>query len=148
VNVDDDRYDFNLNAVALDDQLKNDVVLVGMLEKLSPYDVFLDSGANKSMWKHKDLLDDIREESEVGTTGVDGSRLVTAEIGNLPGFFDVSCSERAVANILSLSEVEDRFERVEYKKGQYYRVYVTDSYFIEFRRRYGVYIGNLREYLR
>ena len=148
VNVEDDRDDFNLNAVALNDQLREDVVLVGILDKLSPYDVFLDSGANKSMWKHKHLLEDVREECEVGTTGVDGGRLVTAEIGHLPGFFDISCSERAVANILSLSEVEDRFERVEYKKGQYYRVYVTEQYYIEFRRRYGVYIGNLREYLR
>ena len=59
------------------------------------------------------FLDDVRKEREVGTTGVDGGRLVTSEIGHLPGFFDVSCSERAVANILSLSEVEDRFDRVE-----------------------------------
>ena len=92
------------------------------------------------------ILSDVRIDVPISTRGVNGS-FVTDTVGHLDGFFDIYGSSSAVANILSLSECEDRFARIDYKKGKWYRVYVTETHYIEFRRRYGIYIGNLREYM-
>lgn len=62
--------------------------------------------------------------------------------GTLHGFFDVSGSTKALANTLLLSECEDRFDRIDDKKGKYDRVWVNDNYYIDFHRRYGA--GGLR----
>lgn len=131
-----------LSAVSLDELITS----VNFLGQLDEYDALLDSGANKSIWKSMDILADVRTDVPISTRGVNG-KFVTDTVGRLEGFFDVYGSRSAVANILSLSECEDRFDRIEYKKGEWYRVYVTETYYIEFRRRYGIYIGNLREYL-
>ena len=82
----------------------------------------------------------------ISTQGVNGV-FTTDTVGIIESFFDIHGCASAIANILSLAECEDRFERIDYRKGEWYRVYVRRDYYIEFRRRYGIYIGNLREYL-
>lgn len=139
---DDDDYGYLMSAVSFDELIAN----VNFLGQLDEYDALLDSGANKSIWKNMNILVDVRTDVPISTRGVNG-KFVTDTVGRLEGFFDIYGSHSAVANILSLSECEDRFDRIEYKKGEWYRLYVTDTYYIEFRRRYGIYIGNLREYL-
>lgn len=140
---DDEDYGYSLLSAVSFDEL---IASVNFLGQLDEYDALLDSGANKSIWKHMDILVDVRTDAPISTRGVNG-KFVTDTVGRLEGFFDIYGSHSAVANILSLSECEDHFDRIEYKKGEWYRVYVTDTYYIEFRRRYGIYIGNLREYL-
>ena len=92
------------------------------------------------------MLIGVKDTHPVPTRGIDGTFSATQR-GMLPGFFDVSGDKRALWNILSLSKCEDRFDRIDYVKGKHYRVWVDDDYYIDFRRRYGVFIGNLREYL-
>ena len=139
----DDYLGYSLmSAVSFDELVAN----VNFLGQLDDYDALLDSGANKSIWRNMNILINVRTDTPISTRGVNG-RFVTDTVGTLEGFFDIYGSHSAVANILSLSECEDRFKRIDYKKGEWYRVYVTDTYYIEFRRRYGIYIGNLREYL-
>jgi len=140
---DDEDQGYSLISAVSFDEL---IASVNFLGQLDEYGVLLDSGANKSIWKHMNILVDVRTDAPISTRGVNG-RFVTDTVGRLEGFFDIYGSYSAVANILSLSECEDRFARIDYKKGQYYRVYVDETYYIEFRRRYGIYIGNLREYL-
>jgi len=122
------------------------VIAAGFLNKLDEYDVFLDSGANISLWKDMSILDNVHDSTPMSTRGISGNFTVTQR-GMLPGFFEISGGPQAIGNILSLSQVEDHVSRIDYVKGEYYRVWVSETYFIEFRRRYGVYIGNMREYL-
>ena len=143
MSVADDEGFTLMSAVSFDDFLAS----VNFLDRLDEYDVLLDSGANKSIWKNMSVLEDIRTSDPISTRGINGKFTIDT-VGHLRGFFDVYGSERAVANILSLSECEDRFQRIDYEKGQWYRVYITKDYYIEFRRRYGIFIGNLREYLK
>jgi hypothetical protein len=138
---------FNLmSAVSVVDQ--NDrLAAIGLFDSLDPYDAFLDSGCNNTIWRNMAMCTNVYDDPRpYSTKGINGSFVPNLR-GTLPGFFDVSGSEEALWNILSLSECEDRFDRIDYKKGQYYRVWVEPDYYIEFRRRYGVFIGNLREYL-
>ena len=137
---------FNLMSCMAVTDMESRLVAVGLFDSLDIYDVFLDSGANVSMWKHMDILVDVGDAPPIPTRGIEGTFTATQR-GMLPGFFEVSGAPNALWNILSLSECEDRFKRIDYVKGRYYRVWVTDDYYIEFRRRYGVFIGNLREYL-
>lgn len=140
---DDEEYGYSLMSAVSFDEL---IAGVNFLGQLDEYDALLDSGANKSIWKNMDILSDVRNDTPISTRGVNG-KFVTDTVGHLDGFFDIYGSTKAVANILSLSECEDRFHRIEYRKGEWYRVYTTETYYIEFRRRYGIYIGNLREYM-
>lgn len=139
----DDDLGFSLMSAVSFDELVANVIFLGQLDE---YDVLLDSGANKSIWKSMNVLVDVRRDVPISTRGVNG-KYTTDTVGRLEGFFDIYGSASAVANILSLSECEDRFERIDYRKGEWYRVYITETYYIEFRRRYGIYIGNLRDYL-
>ena len=88
----------------------------------------------------------VRKGNAISTQGVNGL-FTTDTVGRLEDFFDIHGCDSAVANISSLAEYEDGFERIDYRKGEWYRVYVERDCYIEFRRRYGIYIGNLREYL-
>ena len=82
----------------------------------------------------------------ISTQGVNGV-FTTDTVGIIESFFDIHGCASAIANILSLAECEDRFERIDYRKREWNRVYVKRDYYIELRRRYGIYVGNLREYL-
>ena len=134
-----------MSAMSISDDASR-LVAVGLFDSLDVYDVFLDSGANVSMWKHMDMLENVHDTTSVPTRGIDGN-FVATQRGTLSGFFDVSGDRRALWNIRSLSERKDRFNRIDYKKGKYYRAWVTKSYYIEFRHRYVVFVGNMREYL-
>ena len=142
VDPDEDSGYNLMSAVSLEQLLVN----ANFIDRLDEYDAMLDSGANKSIWKSMHILRNVKKGERISTQGVNG-KFTTDTFGQLEGFFDIYGSEDAVANILSLAECEDRFHRIDYRKGKWYRVYVRDDYYIEFRRRYGIYIGNLREYL-
>ena len=92
-----------------------------------------------------DILMDVADMPPTLTGGIEGCFMATQR-GMLPGFLK-SVVLPTPCGILSLSECSDRFNCIEYAKGRYYRVWVTEDYYIEFRRRYGVFIGNLRECL-
>ena len=55
-------------------------------------------------------------------------------VGTLQGFFNLHGRASAIANILSLAICEGRFERIDNRKGEWYRGYMEK-------------VGNLREYL-
>ena len=111
-------------------------------------DVLLDNQANISTFKNKNLLVDIAYMEQPGTSiGVTGDEMITEMDGLFPGFFRVGYNPDAVANILSLSEVENNTDyEVQYSQGEYFRVYLRKDKYIQFNNVGGLYIADLSEW--
>ena len=74
-----------------------------------PKKVYLDSAATKSLFCDGDLLDDVREskfKTEIQTNA--GTGQVTKE-GDVPGFKTVMFSDQAIANLLALNELCEKY---------------------------------------
>ncbi len=77
--------------------------------KLQRDEVLLDTQADISII-HPSLLRQVQQtEREVKINGVGGLTLTVNKIGYLPDFFPVYSSEDTLANVLSFSEVEDKY---------------------------------------
>jgi hypothetical protein len=77
---------------------------------LLPMEVLLDNQANISRI-HLMLLEDVRKsDRKVKVNVVGGVQLSVEETGRLPEFFDVYASTHTKANVLSFSDVEDKYD--------------------------------------
>lgn len=101
---------------------------------LQPFDVLLDNQASMSVFHQKELMKNIRPTAESVTFhGISGS-CSTNLIGEVQHFGTVRYMPTAVANILSLAEIEDRFD-VQYIKGEAFVVHINQNLSYRFERK-------------
>ena len=109
-----------------------------------PNDVLLDNQANISIFR-TDMLRDIQDaEAAVKINGVGGHQFSVTQTGFLDPLFRVYASDDTHANILSLSEVEEKY-LVTYAPQENFIVHLpmTD---IVFHRKGGMYIADWSQY--
>ena len=109
-----------------------------------PFDVLIDNQANVSVM-HPDLLRDVRDADEkININGVGGHQFSVTKTGFLDPLFRVYASEDTHANILSLSEVEDKF-LVTYVPQDSFIIHLPETDIV-FRRKAGMYVADWRQY--
>ncbi len=97
----------------------------GMVGKFKRHEVLLDNQADVSII-HPSLLREIEPaESSVNISGVGGLQFTVDEEGYLDDFFRVYTSEDTHANVLSFSEVEDKY-RITYVPQEAFIVHLPD----------------------
>jgi hypothetical protein len=107
-------------------------------------EVLLDNQADVSI-VHPSLLRDVqRVDRAVKINGVAGHQFTVKETGFLDPLFRVYASEKTQANILSLSEVEDRY-LVTYVPQECFIIHLPHGD-IEFRRKEGMYVADWDHY--
>jgi len=101
--------------------------------KVQPNEVLIDNAADISIIKPH-LLENLRNsEKEIKINGVGGLTLTVDKVGDLPNFFQVYSSEKTLANVLSFSDVEDKYP-ITYVPGESFIVHLPDRD-IEFKKR-------------
>ena len=109
-----------------------------------PKDVLLDNQANISVVR-PELLRDVQDaEQVVKINGVGGHQFTVTQTGYLDPLFRVYASEDTHANILSLSEVEDRYA-VTYVPQKCFIVHLP-GHDMEFVRKDGMYVAEWDKY--
>ena len=109
-----------------------------------PNDVLLDNQANISIVR-QELLRDIQDaEHAVKINGVGGHQFTVNKTGYLDPLFRVYASEDTHANILSLSEVEDRY-LVTYVPQENFIVHLPETDIV-FYRKAGMYVADWEQY--
>jgi len=109
-----------------------------------PNDVLLDNQANVSVVR-QELLRDIQDaEHAVKINGVGGHQFTVNKTGYLDPLFRVYASETTHANILSLSEVEDRY-LVTYVPQENFIVHLPETDIV-FHRKAGMYVADWEQY--
>jgi hypothetical protein len=77
--------------------------------RVQPNEVLLDNAADISIIKPH-LLENLQDsKKEIKINGVGGLTLTVNKVGDLPNFFRVYSSEKTLANVLSFSDVEDKY---------------------------------------
>ena len=109
---------------------------------IGPYDVLLDNQATKSVFHQRALFKCVLQSQVLCRFNGVGGAIETDQVGVLPYFGDVSYAPSAVANILSLSEVEEKY-KVTYVQGKAFVVHVNDGVKFTFeKRKNGLYACN------
>ena len=101
--------------------------------KVGPDEVLIDNQADISVIKSHLLVDVKRYEREIKINGVGGLTLTVNKTGYLPDFFQVYASDDTLANVLSFSDVEDKY-KITYVPQESFIVHLEDRD-IEFKRR-------------
>ena len=103
--------------------------------------IILDGASGAHIIKDRELLTNIRPAPKpLSISGItEGPALIVDEIGDLPFFGACYFDERARANVLCQTKVEDEF-RVHYQQGKHFMVQVNPMVQIEFRRKGTKYI--------
>ena len=110
--------------------------------KIQWYEVVLDSGATVSVMNPR-VLKDVYECDPISITGVTSSPLVLDKMGSLGGVMAAYCSNEVTGNILSLSEVQNKY-KVRFDSGNScFKVYLKDGTCIFFKLRCGLYIADM-----
>lgn len=109
-----------------------------------PFEVLLDNQATKSVFHQSKLLTNITTtDVDVSFNGVGGAS-TTNMTGIVPYFGEVSYLPSSIANILSLREVEDKYE-VHYVQRVSFTVIINDDVRFVFTRKVnGLYTCNMR----
>ena len=103
----------------------------------------LDNQANISII-NEDLLSNIRDaDEEVKINGLGGHQFTVSKTGYLDPLFGVHASEETQANILSLSEVEDKY-LVTYVPQEKFIIHLLEMD-IEFNLKAGMYVADWRD---
>ena len=110
--------------------------------------IILDGASGTNIIKDRELLTNIRPAPKpLSISGItDGPALITKEVGDLPFFGTCYFNERARANVLCQTRIEDEFP-VEYKQGRHFKVQINPMVHIEFRRKGTKYICPTKTFL-
>jgi hypothetical protein len=139
-NKDDEE--FNMFATRADTGQQEYTVnnVVNQAAKLKLTEILLDNQADISI-VHPRLLPNVRQaERMIKVRGVGGLQLIVNRVGTLEGFFQVYASEHTKANVLSFSEVEDKY-RVTYEAQKAFVVHMPNRE-PTFSRRQKLYIAD------
>jgi len=106
-------------------------------------EVLLDNQADISIIRPHLLVNVKQSDEEIRINGVGGLTLKVNKVGLLPDFFQVYSSEETLANVLSFSEVEDKYH-ITYVPQESFIVHLEDRD-IEFKRRGKLYVAQWEE---
>ena len=107
--------------------------------KVQPNEIIIDNAADISIIQPH-LLENVQQrERSVKINGVGGLTLEVNQTGYLPNFFEVYSSDKTLANVLSFSDVEDKYP-ITYIPGESFIVHLPDRD-IEFKRRGKLYVA-------
>jgi Zinc knuckle len=106
------------------------------------HEVCLDIGSQVNIL-HSRLLTNIRKHSKAFKSMYGVTR--TEEVGYLDGFFDCLVCDSCPTNILSMSDIEDKF-RVTYQQGESITVHINDGE-ITFYKRDKMYVADFSAWL-
>lgn len=113
--------------------------------QLKPYDIVLDTGANGSIVRNKNLLHDIHTKTSLTFNGIAGA-LVTKKAGALRDLGNAYYHHLSPANILSFSQVRDEGHAIHFERRDNTDMFVvtTPSFEYHFKDRGdGLYICDL-----
>ena len=111
------------------------------LNKLAWYEVLLDNQADISV-VHPRLLTGIRPQKSY-VSGLSGMATLPY-VGKLDGFFECKSSDKLIASVLCMADVEDMYD-VTYARGESYTVHMDDRDLV-FHRRDKLYVADMREW--
>jgi hypothetical protein len=109
------------------------------------HDVLLDNQATKSIFRNSSLLKTVRIAPEpTHFTGI-GGKIIVNMIGDHDYFGTIYCSPKSLANILSLSEVEEKY-KVTYQQSKGFKIAVDDNKEIWFTKKNNLFVvANFKE---
>ena len=120
-------------------------LIVGGSMQLSPYDIVLDTGANGSIVRNKNLLHDIQTKTPLTFNGIAGA-LVTKKAGALRDLGNAYYHHLSPANILSFSQLRDEGHAIHFERRDKTDMFIvsTPSFEYYFKDRGdGLYICDL-----
>ena len=107
-------------------------------------DVCLDNCSEVSVM-HPRFLTDLRKMENIGFAGLSGATTNIDTVGHLEDFFDCLACQECTANILSQSEIEDKYE-ITYVQGEKYIVHLPDRD-LEFKRKGKLYVADMSDWV-
>jgi hypothetical protein len=94
---------------------------------------------------HPRFLTDLRKMENIGFAGLSGATTNIDTVGHLEDFFDCLACEDCTANILSQSDIEDKYE-ITYVQGEKYIVHLPDRD-LEFKRKGKLYVADMSDWV-
>ena len=107
-------------------------------------EVCLDNCSEVSVM-HSRFLTDLRKMENTGFAGLSGATTSIDMVGHLEDFFDCIACDRCTANILSQSDVEEKYE-ITYVQGEKYTVHLPDRD-LEFKRKGKFYVADMSDWV-
>ena len=111
---------------------------------LRKHEVYLDNCSEVSVL-HPRFLTDLRSTQDMGFAGLSGDTTDITTVGHLEDFFDCLACENCSANILSQSDVEEKYE-ITYVQGEKYIVHLPERD-LEFKRRGKLYVADMSDWI-
>ena len=135
---DDDEPESKVNAYA------TWAVFATRRQGLRKHEVYLDNCSEVSVL-HPRFLTDLRNTQDMGFAGLSGDTTDITTVGYLEDFFDCLACENCSANILSQSDVEEKYE-ITYVQGEKYIVHLPERD-LEFKRRGKLYVADMSDWI-
>jgi hypothetical protein len=111
--------------------------------RYAPNEVLLDSASEVSVMNTR-FLTNLKDSKGEGFAGLNGERTAIHQTGHLRDFFECLACNTCGANILSQSEVEDKYD-VTYLQGEKYIVHLPDRD-LEFLRKDRGYVADMSDW--
>jgi hypothetical protein len=118
-----------------DDELSSVLMIQEERDHLHEGFIILDDASGTNIIKDRYLLSNLRRAPKpMLISGIaHGTSITSYEVGDLPYFGLCYYHEKAAANVLCQTRIEDRFP-VDYKQGKYFKIHVGPNTIVEFKR--------------